>query len=221
VPSPVFHLPLALDLAATCVFAVTGALVARRKRFDVVGVAVLALVAGLGGALLRDGLFLQAGPPVVIRDGRYLAAVLAGGAAGAWFAGHLQRWSLLFLLADAAGLGLYAAVGAQKATEAGLPFLGALLVASVNSVGGSVLRDLLCGEVPLLFRPGELYAIAAIGGGAAFLALARLAGAPDALAATACVAIAFALRVGSVRLGWRTAPFEDPPGGGEGEGPRR
>ncbi len=205
-----FHLPLALDLAATLVFAITGAVAARGKRFDVIGVAVLALVAGLGGALLRDGLFLQAGPPAVIRDGRYLAAVLAGAAAGAWFAAHLHRLSLLFLLADAAGLGLYAAVGAQKATEAGLPFLGALLVASVNAVGGSVLRDVLCGEVPLLFRPGELYAIAALGGGTTFLLLRRVAAAPDAVAAVACVAVAFALRIASVRLGWRTAPFDDP-----------
>ncbi|HET8540853.1 MAG TPA: TRIC cation channel family protein [Anaeromyxobacter sp.] len=211
-PAPSFPLLLALDLAATCVFAVTGALAARRKRFDVIGVAVLALVAGLGGALLRDGLFLQAGPPVVIRDGRYLAAVLAGGVAGVWFTAHLHRLSLLFLLTDAVGLGLYAAVGAQKATEAGLPFLGALLVASVNAVGGSLLRDVLCGEVPLLLRPGELYAIAAIGGGTAFLALSRLADAPDAVAATACVAIAFALRIASVRLGWRTAALEDEPG---------
>ncbi len=204
-----FHLPLALDLAATFVFAITGAVAAREKRFDVIGVAVLALVTGLGGALVRDGLFLQWGPPAVIRDGRYLAAVLAGGAAGVWFAAHLHRLSLLFLLADAAGLGLYAAVGAQKATEASLPFLGALLVSSVNAVGGSVLRDVLCGEVPLLFRPGEWYAIAAIGGGAAFLALARVARTPDVVAAGACVALAFVLRVLSVRLGWRTAPFEE------------
>ncbi len=217
VPGSGFHLPLALDLAATCVFAVTGAVAARGKRFDVVGIAVLALVTGVGGALLRDGLFLQQGAPAVIRDGRYLAAVLAGGAAGAWFAAHLHRLGLLFRLADAVGLGLYAAVGAQKATEAGLPLLGTLLVSSVNAVGGSVLRDVLCGEVPLLFRPGELYAIAAIGGGAVFLVLARFARAPDAVAATACVAVAFALRVLSVRLGWRTVPFEDSRRGG---GPR-
>jgi uncharacterized membrane protein YeiH len=213
-----FHLPLALDLAATCVFAVTGAVVARGKRFDVIGVAVLALVAGLGGALLRDGLFLQYGPPAVIRDGRYLAAVLVGGAAGAWFAAHLRPLAVLFRLADAAGLGLYAAVGAQKATEAGLPFLGALLVSIVNAVGGSLLRDLICGDVPLLFRPGEFYAIAAIAGGAAFLVLARVAGAPDAVAAAACVAVAFTLRALSVRLGWRTAPFEDDPKAGAGRG---
>ena len=204
-----FHLPLALDLGATFVFGITGAVVAREKRFDVIGVAVLAMVTGLGGALLRDGLFLQSEAPAVIRDGRYLAAVLAGGAVGVAFARYIHQLSLLFRLADAVGLGLYAAVGAQKATAAGLPLLGALLVSSVNAVGGSLLRDLLCGEVPLLFRPGEFYAIAAIGGGAAFLVLARIARTPDAIAAGACVVLAFALRVLSVRLGWRTAPFED------------
>jgi uncharacterized membrane protein YeiH len=212
VPDAPFHLPLALDLAATLVFAATGALVARRKGFDVVGVAVLALSAGLGGALLRDGLFLQAGPPAVIREWRYLVAVLAGAAAGAWFATHLHRLALFFQLADALGLGLYAAVGAQKATDAGLPFIGALLVATVNAVGGSVLRDLLIREVPLLFRPGEFYALAAIVGGATFLLLARVVGVPDLVAALAGIGLTFALRVGSLRLGWRTGPFEDSPG---------
>ena len=206
-----FQLPLALDLAATLVFAATGALAARSKGFDVVGVAVLGLVTGLGGALLRDGLFLQAGPPIVIRDGRYLAAVLAGTVAGAWFAAHIRRLALPFQLADAVGLGLYAAVGAQKATDAGLPFLGALLVASVNSVGGSVLRDLLCREVPLLFRPGEFYALAALGGAAVFLLLARLVHVPDYAAAIAGIGVAFALRVLSIKLGWRTAPLEQGP----------
>jgi len=206
-----FQLPLALDLAATLVFAATGALVARSKGFDVVGIAVLGLVTGLGGALLRDGLFLQAGPPIVIRDARYLAAVLAGTFAGAWFASHIRRLSVPFQLADALGLGLYAAVGAQKATEAGLPILGALLVASVNAVGGSVLRDLLCGVVPLLFRPGEFYALAALGGAAAFLLLARVAHVPDVAAAIAGIVLAFALRVLSLKLGWRTAPLDEGP----------
>ena len=206
-----FQLPLALGLAATRVFAAAGALVARSKRFDVVGILVLGLVTGLGGALLRDGLFLQAGPPAVIRDGRYLVAVLAGTFAGAWFAAHIRRLAVPFQLADAMGLGLYAAVGAQKATEAGLPFLGALLVASVNAVGGSVLRDLLCREVPLLFRPGEFYALAALGGATAFLFLARVAHVPDLAAALAGIAITFLLRVASLKLGWRTASLEDKP----------
>lgn len=206
-----FQLPLALDLAATLVFAATGALAARSKGFDVVGIAVLGLVTGLGGALLRDGLFLQSGPPIVIRDGRYLAAVLAGTFAGAWFAAHIRRLAVPFQLADAVGLGLYAAVGAQKATEAGLPFLGALLVASVNAVGGSVLRDLLCREVPLLFRPGEFYALAALGGAAAFLLLARVLGVPDLAAATAGIVLTFLLRVASLKLGWRTAPLDEEP----------
>jgi uncharacterized membrane protein YeiH len=206
-----FQLPLALDLGAVALFAATGAIAARQKRYDLFGAAVLALVTGLGGALLRDGLFLQAGAPAALRDGRYLAAVLVGTVVGVLFAGVLHRLRLVILLADAVGLGLYGVYGAQKALLADLPFLSAVLVGTVNAVGGGILRDVLVREEPLIFKSGQFYALAAMAGCAAFAVLDLSQ--PTPLAAGVGVAVTLALRLGSIRLGWRTGALaEEPPG---------
>jgi uncharacterized membrane protein YeiH len=61
-------LPIAIDVGATILFSITGAMVAVRRHYDLIGVFGLALACGLGGGLLRDGLFIQAGPPVAMRD---------------------------------------------------------------------------------------------------------------------------------------------------------
>ena len=203
-PAVPFQLPLWLDLAAVALFSVTGAMAARDKRYDLVGALTLALAAGLGGGLLRDGLFLQAGPPAALRDGRYLLAVRGGAGGGIYFASHLHRLRLVIELADAAGLGIYAVYGAERALLAGLPVVSAVLVGAVNAVGGGVLRDVLTREEPLLFKPGQFYALAALGGGASFAVLWGAAGKASSVAAGIGIAVAFGLRVGSIRLGWRT-----------------
>lgn len=205
--SPDFRLPLAYDLSATFLLAVSGALAGRRKGYDLVGVAALAFVTGLGGALLRDGLFLEAGAPAVLRDGRYLVAVGAGAAVAIFFSRHLHRLGLLLTLADALGLGAYAVYGTEKALDLGFPLLSAALVGTVNAVGGGLLRDVLVREEPLFFRPGEFYALAALAGIGAHLALLP-AGVAPAVAGLAGVATAFAVRLLSIRLGWRTGAFD-------------
>ena len=208
-----FQLPLAVDLGAVFLFSATGALAARAKRYDLVGVATLALVTGLGGALLRDGLFLQDGPPAALHDGRYLAAVLAGTAVAILAASFLHRLRLILALADAVGLGLYAVYGAQKALLAGLPLLAAVLVGATNAVGGGIVRDILVREEPMIFRPGQFYALAAMGGAVTFVVLDGPLGVVTPIAAGAGVAVALALRLGSIRLGWRTGALADEPPG--------
>ena len=202
----VFHLPIGFDVAASFLFATTGALAAVRKRYDVVGILVLALATGLGGALLRDGLFLQR-VPVVLTDDRYLGAVLAGAAVGAWFGTHLHRLRLAMVLVDALALGVYGVVGSQRAIVAGLPFLSALLVGVVNAVGGGVVRDVLVREEPLIFKPGEFYAVAAMAGCALFILLTDRLGLAGEVAALPAIATALAVRLLSIRLGWKTGAF--------------
>jgi uncharacterized membrane protein YeiH len=207
VPDRPFQLPLGFDLAAAFLFAVTGALAAVRKGYDLVGVLVLSLATGLGGALLRDGVFLGVRPSPVLADARYLASVLAGGAAGAFFARHLHRLRLVLVLVDALALGVYGVVGAQKSLAAGLPFLAAALVGTVNAVGGGVVRDVLVREEPLIFKPGEFYALASLAGCVTFMALAASRAVTEEVAALSGIALAFLLRLLSIRLRWRTGAF--------------
>jgi uncharacterized membrane protein YeiH len=218
VPDVPFQLPLWVDLAAVFLFAVTGAMAAREKRYDLVGALTLALAAGLGGALLRDAL-LRGGPPAALRDGRYLLAVVAGAGAGLYFAAHLHRLRLVIELADAAGLGIYAVYGAERALVVGLPVLSAVLVGAVNAVGGGVLRDVLTREEPLLFKPGQFYALAAMGGAAVFAVAWGMAGQPSSVAAGLGIAVGVGLRLGSIRLGWRTGALGPGAGGSDGNGP--
>lgn len=203
-----FALPLAFDLVATGLFALSGALRAIRKGYDVAGLATLALVAGVGGGLLRDGIFLQTGPPAMVQDQRYLWAVGVGGAIGYWVGPALEeRIGVLFLLVDALGLGAYAVVGAEKSLAAGLLLPSAVLVGVVNAVGGGMLRDVLSGAEPEVFKPGGYYALAAFAGALVFATLATL-GVTPVLAASVSIGVTFALRVLSVRLGWSTQSVE-------------
>src|SRR5919206_992395 len=185
-----FHLALGFDLAATALFAVTGAIAGMRKGYDFVGVTVLALATAVAGGLLRD-LLLARGTPAALLDGRYLVAVLAGGALALSFRAFLHHLRLALLLADALGLGLYAAVGTQKSLALGLPVVSAVLLGVVNAVGGSVVREVLVREEPLIFKPGEWYALAALAGAIVFAALVVGLHLDATRAALVAVAVAF------------------------------
>jgi uncharacterized membrane protein YeiH len=202
-----FELPIAFHLAATFLFAATGALEGVRKRYDVVGIGVLALLTGLGGAIARDTI-LQSGTSTVLMDGRYLAAVIAGATAGTMAGRRMHRLRLVISVADAAALGIYGVVGTQKGIVAEVPVLTAILCGVVNAVGGGVLRDVLAREEPLIFKPGQFYALAALFGCVVFAALTVGLHLHANAAAVAAIAVAFAARVLSIRLRWTTVVLE-------------
>jgi uncharacterized membrane protein YeiH len=206
-----FQLPLHFDLAATSLFALSGALLAARRGYDPVGLFVVALVTGVGGGLLRDGLFLQQGPPAFLHDPRYLGVLVGAGVLGYFFAAALDRVRGLLFLVDALGLGAYAVVGAQKSLALGLSTGAAVLVGAVNAVGGGLLRDVLVREEPFLFKPGEYYALVAAAGAALFCGLVVGLAWPAPRAAFAAIAVTFALRLVSHRLGWTTQPARTGP----------
>ena len=139
---------LVLDLAGIFVFAISGALVGVRKRFDIFGVLVLAGVTGLGGGFLRDVL-IDATPPAALADWRYLLVPVAAGLITFVFHPALGRLERVVNVFDAAGLGLFCVTGALKALDYGLGPVPAALMGMVTGIGGGIARDLLAGRVPV------------------------------------------------------------------------
>ena len=147
-------------------------MVAIRRYYDAIGVFVLALATGLGGGLLRDGLFIQSGPPAAMRTSSYMLAVLAGCVIAILFFKHVERLSKPFLIFDALGTGAYGVVGASKAFEAGLAVPACIFVGVINAVGSGLIRDVLVREEPLMFKPGQFYIIASLLGVSGFMLFA-------------------------------------------------
>jgi uncharacterized membrane protein YeiH len=151
-----------MDLAATFVFAISGATRGVRRRLDLFGVLVVAWVAAVAGGIARD-LLIGAVPPAAIANWRYLAVAVAAGLLGFFASGLIGRLRTPVLLFDAAGLCLFAVTGTEKALAYGLNPLMAAMLGMVTCIGGGVARDLLTLQVPTVLR-SELYAVAALAG---------------------------------------------------------
>ena len=199
-----FQLPLRFELTAVFLFAVTGALLAIEKRYDVVGVFVLALLSAVGGGLVRDSFFLQRGAPLVLQDERYIYVIALATLLCLTLGTHLNRFRYIFLLADALGLGIYAVVGTEHALAAGLPMIPAGFVGLANAVGGGALRDVLTGKETLLFQPGEFYVLAAAIGTSVFIGLRLWTETSSAEAAWWSIATTFLIRLAATTFNWKT-----------------
>ncbi|MEO0743469.1 MAG: trimeric intracellular cation channel family protein [Bacteroidota bacterium] len=187
----------ALDLAGTLVFAMSGALRAARHRLDLLGVLVLATATGIGGGLIRDAL-LGATPAAALQDEAYLLVCIAGAMLVMLAASRVQaQWDLV-RYADAIGLGVFAAMGAAKATLFGLGPFGVMMMAALTATGGGVIRDVLVREVPAVVR-NDFYATAALLGGAVY-ALALAAGLSPNAALAAAAVVTSGLRILAMTL---------------------
>lgn len=153
---------LVLDLVGIAVFAMTGALVGVRKELDGFGVTVLAVITGLGGGVLRD-ILIGSVPPAALDDWRYLVVPAATGIVVFYFHPAVGRVEKQIAVLDAIGLGLFCVTGAVKAVDFGLGIVPAALLGMVTAVGGGMMRDVLAGRVPVIFKD-ELYATPALAG---------------------------------------------------------
>ena len=188
-----------LDLIGIFVFAISGALVAVRKDLDVFGVLVLAGATGLGGGFLRDVL-IDATPPAALTDWRYLMVPVVAGLVtfrSHPAVGRMERGVNIF---DAFGLALFCVTGALKAVEYGLGPLPAALMGLLTAIGGGIIRDLLTGRVPVVFR-GEIYATAALVG-AAIAVVGDELGWPVLIGALLGGGACLAWRLLAIRRGW-------------------
>jgi uncharacterized membrane protein YeiH len=180
-----------LDLVGVVVFAISGGLEAARKQLDPVGFLFLAAVTGIGGGTLRD-LLLDRGPVFWVAQPEYLWLTSAAALAVFFTASHVERRRAVLLWADAAGLAVFSVLGAQTALDAGAGPSVAILMGIMTATFGGLIRDVVCGETPLVLKK-EIYATAAATG-ATVLVLLEALGLPGPVAAGIGLVGAFAIR---------------------------
>lgn len=161
-----------IDIFGTASFAISGALTAMEKKLDIFGVIIIAFVTAIGGGTLRDLLIgvrpvswlIHIEPSVII----FCSAVLT-----IIFRVRLARLSKSLFLFDTLGLGLFTVLGLQKAMAAGIHPVLCIGLGTVSACFGGVSRDILCNEIPVIFRK-EIYATACIAGGILYFLLLRI-----------------------------------------------
>jgi uncharacterized membrane protein YeiH len=194
-----------LDLfasAGTAVFAASGALMGLRRGMDIVGVSFLATLTGIGGGTLRDVLLGEqiewVDDPGAIVLCVAVSTILS--LVNPRLRGRRFQW---LLWADAAGLALFAVLGASKALSAEAHPIVAVLLGAMSASFGGVLRDVFCAETPVILSK-EIYVTAALAGGTAFVLAAPVLG--FGIAALVGFAVGLVLRVLAMRHGW-SLPF--------------
>lgn len=191
------HLQLALDLVGVFAFALSGGLVAVKKRLDLFGVLVLAGAAALGGGVMRD-ILIGALPPVGISDWRLLTSALVAGLVTFLYHPGVERISRFVRVLDAAGLAVFAIGGSLKALGAGMDPLTSVFVGGITAVGGGIVRDVLAGQVPEVLRR-EMYALPALLG-SVLIVTAHHFDAINPFVIWGCVALVFGMRMVAVIL---------------------
>ncbi len=189
-----------LDLLGVAVFSVSGVLAAGRKNMDWLGVLVIAALTAIGGGTLRD-LLLNRHPIFWIVDTRYLIVIGLTALLTLFYVRWRPPPGKLLLLADAAGLALFTLAGAQVAEAAGLSPIIIVLMGTMTGAAGGVLRDILCAEIPLIFRR-DIYATAAIAGASLYLTC-QFFGIERTAAFYLGLLVVIILRVCAILRGWR------------------
>ncbi|MBT6095192.1 MAG: trimeric intracellular cation channel family protein [Rhodospirillaceae bacterium] len=197
-----------IDLTAVAVFAASGALVASRKQMDLIGFGLMASLTGVGGGTLRDLLLGRA--VFWVADAKPLAVCLVV-ALVLFFTAHvIQRRFQVLLWADGIGIAIYGVMGAELARLSGAGPLVAIVMGMMTATFGGLIRDVICGETPLVLRK-EVYATCAVLAAAVHTGLV-FAGIPLEAAALSGFAAGFALRALGIVRGLSLPVYKGRPG---------
>ena len=198
-----------LEYAGTIAFAISGALVAARKRMDLVGVVVLGVIVAVGGGTTRDLLLGQV--PVFWVDDPTFVVVAAVTSlvtiplVNTGTMAAIQRFRVV-AISDAAGMALFVVTGTTVALEVGADWIAAPIVGVIAGVGGGIIRDALAGEIPDVLKNGQFYASAALVGALLYEGMLQV-GVNSLFAVWVAVACIFLIRAVSVWLGWGVPVF--------------
>lgn len=201
-------IPFWLEMFAVVAASISGVLVAREHKLDLVGAVALAVVCGLGGGLLRD-MTLQVGNVYILNQPMALPLSIATAAIIYIFPAIVDKPDKLIPLLDIISVGIYAATGADKALVYGFAPAVCIMMGFFTAVGGGMLRDGFMGVVPGIFQRTNFYAIAAIAGSASYVALVMSGLMSNVAALVVCVVVTMGLRWLSLRFDIKSPTEED------------
>ncbi len=177
-----------LEILGTIAFAISGALTAMQKKMDPFGVFIIAFVTAAGGGTLRD-VMIGSTPVGWMLDLRYIYMIIAGFILAIIFKRKLDRLRISMMLFDTIGLSVFTLLGLQKGIDYGLHPAISIGLGTITACFGGVLRDILCAEIPVIFRK-EIYATVCISGGIVFFILRKFDLSTDALYIISAISIA-------------------------------
>ena len=188
-----------LDILGTIAFAISGSLVAIKKNFDFFGVLIIALTTSLGGGTLRD-LLIGNTPVTWLTNLQTFYIVIASSFIAMFFRRRLSVFSTSLFLFDTIGIGIFTIVGIEKALTVDLDPVICILLGTITACFGGVTRDILCNEIPVIFRK-EIYATACIVGGIMFFILKFLSVNSDLIYIATATTIIL-IRILAVKYKW-------------------
>ncbi|WP_264551763.1 trimeric intracellular cation channel family protein [Flavobacterium sp. N2038] len=194
-----------LDIIGTMAFAMSGALTAMHKKLDPFGVFIIAFVTAVGGGTLRDVLIGRT-PVVWMQDLKYVYVIILGFFLTILFRKRLDKLRTSLFLFDTIGLGVFTLIGLEKGIITGLHPVICIALGTMTACFGGVLRDILCNEIPTIFRR-EIYATICIFGGIVFFGLKKLNLENDILYLLTSVVI-ITVRLLAVKFKWYLPAFD-------------
>ncbi|TGD58155.1 trimeric intracellular cation channel family protein [Flavobacterium humi] len=194
-----------LDIIGTMAFAMSGALTAMNKKMDPFGVLIIAFVTSVGGGTLRD-VMIGRTPVGWMRDLNYVYAILIGFTIALIFRKKLDRFRTSLFLFDTIGLGVFTLIGLQKGINIHLNPVICIALGTMTACFGGVIRDILCNDIPVIFRK-EIYATICIAGGIVFFGLKELHLDNDLLYLITSLVI-IVIRLMAVKFRWTLKPVE-------------
>lgn len=197
-----FHL---LDIIGTMAFAMSGSLTAMHKKLDPFGVFIIAFVTAVGGGTLRDVLIGRT-PVGWMLDLQYVYVIILGFGFAILFRKKFDKLRTSLFLFDTIGLGVFTLIGLEKGISIGLHPVICIALGTMTACFGGVIRDILCTEIPTIFRR-EIYATICIFGGIVFFALRSLELNDDILYLTTSIVI-ISVRLMAVKFKWYLPAFD-------------
>jgi uncharacterized membrane protein YeiH len=193
-----------LDIIGTMAFAMSGALTAMNKKLDPFGVFIIAFVTAVGGGTLRDVLIGRT-PVGWMRDLNYVYVIALGFILTIIFRKKLDKLRKSLALFDTIGLGVFTLIGIQKGLDYQLHPVICVALGTLTACFGGVIRDILCTEIPVIFRK-EVYATICILGGIVFFALRKLNVQDDVLYVITSLVI-IVVRLFAKKQKWHLSPI--------------